>query len=188
MHKAVKLNVRDDDDAAIGIGTLIVFIALVLVAAIAAAVIIQTAYSLKDQAEATAAGARNEVAGSIKVMSVIGDRDPTGSGTNEATIDVNWLYISHWDSSRGIDMSTVSELFAPPFLPRSYRGELPVKYTGKMARAVYADSLKYLPIEALARAIGLPEDQLCLACLNHHYPTAAGQRLYRRALRRVQGS
>lgn len=107
MHKAVKLNVRDDDDAAIGIGTLIVFIALVLVAAIAAAVIIQTAYSLKDQAEATAAGARNEVSGSIKVMSVIGDRDPTGSGTNEATIDTVWMYVSHWDGSRGIDMTTV---------------------------------------------------------------------------------
>jgi len=107
MHKVVKLYVRDDDDAAIGIGTLIVFIALVLVAAIAAAVIIQTAYSLKDQAEATAAGARNEVSGSIKVMSLVGDRDPTSSGTNEATIDTIWIYLTSWDGSRGIDMSQV---------------------------------------------------------------------------------
>jgi flagellin FlaB len=107
MHKVVKLYVRDDDDAAIGIGTLIVFIALVLVAAIAAAVIIQTAYSLKDQAEATAAGARNEVSGSIKVMSLVGDRDPTGSGTNEATIDTIWIYVTSWDGSRGIDMAQV---------------------------------------------------------------------------------
>jgi flagellin FlaB len=106
MHKAVKLIVRDDDDAAIGIGTLIVFIALVLVAAIAAATIIQTVYSLKDQAEVTAAGARNEVSGSIKLLSNVGDRDPTGSGTNEATIDVLWIYITAWDGSRGIDMST----------------------------------------------------------------------------------
>lgn len=107
MHKVVKLYVREDDDAAIGIGTLIVFIALVLVAAISAAVIIQTAYSLKDQAEATAAGARNEVSGSIKVMSLVGDRDPTGSGTNEATIDTIWIYITSWDGSRGIDISQV---------------------------------------------------------------------------------
>ncbi len=107
MHKAVNLNLRDNDRAAIGIGTLIVFIALVLVAAIAAAVIIRTSYSLKDQAESTAEGARQEVSGAVKVMSLVGDRDPTGSGTNEATIDTVWFYLSHWSGSRGIDMSTV---------------------------------------------------------------------------------
>jgi len=107
MHKAVKLNIRDNDVAAIGIGTLIVFIALVLVAAIAAAVIIRTSYSLKDQAESTAEGARKEVTGAIKVLSLVGDRDPTGSGTNEATIDAVWFYVTNWDGSRGIDMTTV---------------------------------------------------------------------------------
>ncbi len=107
MHKAVKLNIRDNDVAAIGIGTLIVFIALVLVAAIAAAVIIRTSYSLKDQAESTAEGARKEVTGAIKVLSLVGDRDPTGSGTNEATIDTIWFYVTNWDGSRGIDMTTV---------------------------------------------------------------------------------
>jgi len=107
MHKAVKLNIRDNDVAAIGIGTLIVFIALVLVAAIAAAVIIRTSYSLKDQAESTAEGARKEVTGAIKVLSLVGDRDPTGSGTNEATIDTIWFYVTNWDGSRGIDMDTV---------------------------------------------------------------------------------
>ena len=107
MHKAVKLNIRDDDRAAIGIGTLIVFIALVLVAAIAAAVIIRTSYSLKDQAESTAEGARQEVSGAVKSMSLVGDRDPTGSGTNEATIDTIWFYVSHWSGSRGVNMEEV---------------------------------------------------------------------------------
>ena len=82
-------------------------------------------------------------------------------------------------------MSTISELFAPTFLPRVYRGELPQEYTKKMARAVHADSLKYLPINSLPKCIGLPEDKLCLACLNHHYPTAAGKNLYRKSLRRA---
>ena len=85
----------------------------------------------------------------------------------------------------GIDMSTISELFAPTFLPRVYRGELPQEYTKKMAREVHADSLKYLPINSLPKCIGLPEDKLCLACLNHHYPTAAGKNLYRKSLRRA---
>jgi flagellin FlaB len=104
MHKAVKLYLKDDDKAAIGIGTLIVFIALVLVAAIAAAVIIQTAYSLKNQAEVVGEGARREVAGSFKILSVVGDRDPTGSGTNEATVDTIWFYVTSWDGSKGIDI------------------------------------------------------------------------------------
>ena len=107
MHKAVNLNLRDNDRAAIGIGTLIVFIALVLVAAIAAAVIIRTSYSLKDQAESTVHGAVKEVSGAVKVMSLVGDRDPTGSGTNEATVDTVWFYISHWSGSRGVNMEEV---------------------------------------------------------------------------------
>jgi flagellin FlaB len=101
MHKAVKLYMKDDDDAAIGIGTLIVFIALVLVAAIAAAVIIKTAYSLKDQAEATGQGAKQEVAGSVKVMSLVGDR---GAGLS-ANVETLWIYVTVWDGSRGIDVS-----------------------------------------------------------------------------------
>jgi len=102
MHEAVKLYLKDDDEAAIGIGTLIVFIALVLVAAIAAAVIIKTAYSLKDQAESTGQGAINEVAGSFKVISLVGER--TGAPLS-ANINTLWLYVTIWDGSRGIDMS-----------------------------------------------------------------------------------
>jgi flagellin FlaB len=102
MHEAVKLYLKDDDVAAIGIGTLIVFIALVLVAAIAAAVIIKTAYALKDQAESTGQGAINEVAGSFKVISLVGER--TGAPLS-ANINTLWLYVTIWDGSRGIDMS-----------------------------------------------------------------------------------
>jgi amidophosphoribosyltransferase len=88
----------------------------------------------------------------------------------------------------GIDMSTVSELFAPTFLNRVYRGTLPEEQTRKMAQTVNADSLKYLPIKSLPGCIGLPEDELCLACLNHHYPTSAGKCLYRKSLRRAKNN
>ena len=88
----------------------------------------------------------------------------------------------------GIDMSTVSELFAPAFVPRAYRGEVPKEFTDRMAQAVHADSLKYLPIKVLAECIDLPEDQLCLACLNHRYPTPTGRRLYHKALRRSRNN
>lgn len=88
----------------------------------------------------------------------------------------------------GIDMSTVSELFAPNYLQRCYRCRIPEKLTSKMAQAVLADSLTYLPLKALAECIGIPEDQLCKACLDHHYPTATGKRLYHKALRRARNN
>ena len=88
----------------------------------------------------------------------------------------------------GIDMSTVSELFAPNYLARCYRGEIADKYTNKMANAVRADSLRYLPLYTLAQCLGVREDQLYGACLNHDYPTPAGKRLYRKALRRTRNN
>ena len=50
----------------------------------------------------------------------------------------------------GIDMSTVDELFAPKFL----RGRaLTDEVQAEMAAALGADSLRYLPVESIARAI-----------------------------------
>ena len=58
-----------------------------------------------------------------------------------------------------------------------------------MAAELGADSLFYLPLEAVARSIGLGEDQLCRACLTGNYPTPTGERLYQLALRnRSNGS
>jgi len=74
----------------------------------------------------------------------------------------------------GIDMSTLSELFAPPFLQG---GPLTPEIQARMAQAIGADSLRYLPVEAVARAIGLPAEQLCQACITGQYPTAWGTRL-----------
>lgn len=80
----------------------------------------------------------------------------------------------------GIDMSTVRELFAPRFM----KGERPtVEEQAAMAADLGADSLFYLPLDAISRCIGLPESQLCRACLTGEYPTETGERLYQLALR-----
>lgn len=79
----------------------------------------------------------------------------------------------------GIDMSTVSELFAPPFMNA---GGSMDQIFAKMARELGADSVRYLPVEAIARALDRPDSDLCRACITGEYPTAHGQQLYQVAL------
>jgi amidophosphoribosyltransferase len=75
----------------------------------------------------------------------------------------------------GIDMSSVRELFAPKFM----KGKVPSNSEQEeMASVLDADSLRYLPLDAVARCIGFPDSQLCRACLTGEYPTPTGQKLY----------
>jgi amidophosphoribosyltransferase len=79
----------------------------------------------------------------------------------------------------GIDMSTISELFAPKHI----RDGRPMEETFvEMARDLGADSLRYLPVESIASAVGRPPSELCRACITGEYPTPHGQRLYNIAL------
>ena len=83
----------------------------------------------------------------------------------------------------GIDMSTIDELFAPRFL----RGDtLSDEAQAEMAEVLGADSLRYLPVESVARSIDLPETRLCQACITGRYPTPAGERLYQLAASQSQ--
>jgi amidophosphoribosyltransferase len=80
----------------------------------------------------------------------------------------------------GIDMSTVRELFAPRFM----HGARPtVEEQDAMAAELGANSLFYLPLESIARCIGLERGRLCQACLDTEYPTQTGQQLYQLSLR-----
>lgn len=79
----------------------------------------------------------------------------------------------------GIDMSTVGELFAPGFL---HGGPLTDEAQAEMAKQLGADSLRYLPVESIARAIRLDADQLCRACITGEYPTPCGRELARQAM------
>jgi amidophosphoribosyltransferase len=80
----------------------------------------------------------------------------------------------------GIDMSTVRELFAPRFMkgPR-----ITAEEQEAMARELGCDTLAYLPLEAVARCIGLDVGHLCRGCLTGKYPTATGEKLYQLSLR-----
>ncbi len=77
----------------------------------------------------------------------------------------------------GIDMSTRDELFAPPYIDGP-DGAVSAEAQQAMARELGADSLRYLPVASIARAVGLSSDRLCRACVTGHYPTPAGENLY----------
>ena len=74
MRNMLKLfkKFKHDNHGAIGIGAMIVFIAMVLVAGIAASVLIQTSGRLETQAMQSGAETVSEVATGIQVESVLG--------------------------------------------------------------------------------------------------------------------
>ena len=77
----------------------------------------------------------------------------------------------------GIDMSSRDELFAPKFADLPGDG-ISEAAQAAMAKELGADSLRYLPADAIARAVGLSKDHLCRACVTGLYPTPAGAELY----------
>ncbi len=72
-------------------------------------------------------------------------------------------------------MSTIDELIAPKFLED---GVMTEEAQQRMAFHLGCDSLRYLPVASIARAIQLPENHLCQACITSDYPTEFGQKLY----------
>jgi amidophosphoribosyltransferase len=77
----------------------------------------------------------------------------------------------------GIDMSRKDELFATPFVDQP-DGGVSQAAQQRMAKELGADSLRYLPVEAIARSVTFAPGRLCRACITGQYPTPTGQQLY----------
>ena len=68
---------RNREEGSIGIGAMIVFIALILVAAVASTIIIKTAEELQQNAESTSDDTRKEISGKVNIIQII----VNGTGT-----------------------------------------------------------------------------------------------------------
>ena len=83
---------RDNESGSIGIGAMIVFIALILVAAVASTIIIKTAEELQQNAENTSDDTRKQISGKVSVVDVFvktaADPLHAGSNTDVATMEV----------------------------------------------------------------------------------------------------
>jgi archaeal flagellin FlaB len=86
-HRMEKRTRKKDDEADVGIGTLIVFIAMVLVAAVAASVIMQTAESLQQRAYAVGKQTIRDVSSGLRIIGVTGY-------TNAAKTRIEYLAIA----------------------------------------------------------------------------------------------
>jgi len=99
-----KNSILINNTADVGIGTLIIFIAMVLVAAVAAAVLIQTSGILQQKAQQTGKEAATEVTSNLNIVSVIGNVGNL-SGTNN--IDNFTIAIQLSAGGQNIDFKSV---------------------------------------------------------------------------------
>ncbi|WP_135827066.1 archaellin/type IV pilin N-terminal domain-containing protein [Halorussus ruber] len=91
-----------DDRAQVGIGTLIVFIAMVLVAAIAAGVLINTAGFLQTKSEQTGTEATGQVTNRVNVVSTYGEV------ANDESIHTVELTVMKSSGSGDVDLETAT--------------------------------------------------------------------------------
>ncbi len=106
--KANRNFIWNEDRAEVGIGTLIVFIAMVLVAAVAAAVLINTSGSLQQRAQSTGEGATQQAAESMKIMAVEGQKD----GTTDV-IDALYIQLGLAAGANPIDLAKLTVRYSP---------------------------------------------------------------------------
>ncbi len=95
-------NMNNDEAAQVGIGTMIVFIATILVAAVAAGVLIDTSQKLQAKSTQTGEEATANVGTSIVVQSAVG-----GRATTSGNLEYVDLFISLAPGAEPVDLKTM---------------------------------------------------------------------------------
>jgi len=110
-----------DKNAAVGIGSLIIFIAMIIVAGVAASVMIQTMNSMQQQALKTSQDVLKDISSGLRVTYVSGYNNEmsitqlailitTTAGSDD--IDLTYAYISLSDSTKKVILTYSSDCFS----------------------------------------------------------------------------
>ncbi|WP_224268055.1 archaellin/type IV pilin N-terminal domain-containing protein [Haloprofundus salinisoli] len=103
---------KSNDRGQVGIETLIIFIAMILVAAVAAGVLINTAGFLQNQATATSQDSSEQVSNQVLVASAVGDVGADDDG-NPAITDLHFTVMQSPGAGE-IDMGDATVEFIGP--------------------------------------------------------------------------
>jgi len=104
--RGMKDLIKNKDDASVGVGTLILFIAMVLVAAVASSILVQTSNSLQIQAQRTGKETTAEVSSGLKVLDICGEYGTRViDGTSHSGLHNLTITITPRAGSKNIDLS-----------------------------------------------------------------------------------
>ena len=130
---------RNRDEGSIGIGAMIVFIALILVAAVASTIIIKTAEELQQNAESTSDDTRKEISGKVNIIQIIvngstnNDIDSLivtakiASGSTDVQVqDIEWAIVCGGSNGFGLitgNLGTTDPAGGTIVAPESYNAD-----------------------------------------------------------------
>jgi archaeal flagellin FlaB len=130
---------KKDKRAEMGVGTMIIFIAMVLVAAVAASVLISTANKVREQAQNTGDQAINNVASGFVVQDVTGNVLPDRSGIKNISVQIR---LQAGSPAVNMDKVTVQ------FISGSTNNMMQMNSTGAPT------STRYVANQTLAKTVG----------------------------------